>query len=69
LQGDAEAVRELVEHFEADKGAFVPQGSEALDIAAMLARYLRSLPEPLLTFKYALFKYALWFEFLRLDSV
>lgn len=51
MQGDAGAVRELVEHFEADKGAFVPQGSEALDIAAVLARYLRSLPEPLLTYK------------------
>ena len=48
-QGDAAAVRELAEHFQ-HQGQFVPQGADALDIAAVLARYLRDLPEPLLTF-------------------
>lgn len=44
------AVDRLAATFERDSCALLPSGSDPHDVAAVLCRFLRSLPEPLLTF-------------------
>ncbi|CAA6673691.1 unnamed protein product [Spirodela intermedia] len=51
LDGDRKAIRQLISLYNQDWNAPVPEGSNPLDVAALMKCYLASLPEPLTTFQ------------------
>ncbi|CAI8600619.1 unnamed protein product [Vicia faba] len=50
-EGDKKVIHQLVSLYNQDSTASVPEGSNPVDVAALVKYYLASLPEPLTTFE------------------
>ncbi|KAK2379430.1 small G protein family protein / RhoGAP family protein [Trifolium repens] len=50
-EGNKKAIQQLVSLYNQDSTASVPEGSNPIDVAALVKYYLASLPEPLTTFE------------------
>ncbi|XP_039142283.1 uncharacterized Rho GTPase-activating protein At5g61530 [Dioscorea cayenensis subsp. rotundata] len=51
LEGDSKVIRQLISLYNQDWNASLPEGVNAVDVAALMKGYLASLPEPLTTFE------------------
>ncbi|KAJ0961914.1 hypothetical protein J5N97_029742 [Dioscorea zingiberensis] len=51
LEGDSKVIRQLISLYNQDWNATLPEGVNAVDVAALVKCYLASLPEPLTTFE------------------
>eukprot|EP00850_Spirogloea_muscicola_P022065 SM000275S10321 [mRNA] locus=s275:32867:35553:- [translate_table: standard] len=50
-EGKKEVLTDLIQVFDEDAHARVPENTEEIDVAALILLYLQSLPEPLLTYE------------------